>query len=123
VNLGKTLFAQIMDCLPWKRFHRIVARRRGDRYVKHFSCAEQFRVMAFAQLSCRESLRDIELCLGAHRAKLHHMGLSAPVKRTTLACANERRDWHLNSRVVGWRYAKSLYQLLAKRLITRGLTQ
>jgi hypothetical protein len=95
VNLGKTLFAQIMDCLPWKRFHRIVARKRGDRYVKHFSCAEQFRVMAFAQLSYRERLRDIELCLGAHRAKLHHMGLSAPVKRTTLACANERRDWHL----------------------------
>ena len=63
MNLGKTLFAQIMDFLPWKRFHRIVARRHGDHYVKHYSCAEQFRVMAFAQLSYRESLRDIELCL------------------------------------------------------------
>jgi Transposase DDE domain/Domain of unknown function (DUF4372) len=95
VNLGKTLFAQIMDFLPWKRFHRIVARRNGDRYAKHFSCAEQFRVRAFAQLSYRESLRDIELCLGAQAAKLYHMGLSAPVKRSTLADANERRDWRL----------------------------
>jgi hypothetical protein len=95
VNLGKTVFAQIMDFLPWKRFHRVVARRNGDNYVKHFSCAEQFRVMAFAQLSYRESLRDIELCLGAQAAKLYHMGLSAPVKRTTLAEANERRDWRL----------------------------
>jgi Transposase DDE domain/Domain of unknown function (DUF4372) len=95
VYLGKTLFAQIMDFLPWKRFHRIVARRKADHYVKHFSCAEQFRVMAFAQLSYRESLRDIELCLGAHAAKLYHMGLSQPVKRTTLAEANERRDWRL----------------------------
>jgi hypothetical protein len=95
VNLGKTLFAQIMDFLPWKRFHRIVARRNGDHYVKHFSCAEQFRVMAFAQLSYRESLRDIELCLGAQVAKLYHMGMSAPVKRATLADANERRDWRI----------------------------
>ena len=93
--LGKTLFAQIIDFLPWKRFHRIVVRRNGDHYVKHFSCAEQFRVMAFAQLSYRESLRDIELCLGAQAAKLYHMGLSQPVKRTTLAEANERRDWRI----------------------------
>ena len=95
MNLGKTLFAQTMDFLPWKRFHRIVARRNGEHYVKHFSCAEQFRVVAFAQLSYRESLRDIELCLGAQATKLYHMGLSEPVKRTTLADANERRDWHL----------------------------
>ena len=95
MNLGKTLFAQIMDFLPWKRFHRIVARHGGDHYAKHFSCAEQFRVMAFAQLSYRESLRDIELCLGAQAAKLYHMGLSEPVKRTTLAEANERRDWRI----------------------------
>ena len=93
--LGKTVFAQIMDFLPWKRFHRIVARRNGDHYAKHFSCAEQFRVMAFAQLSYRESLRDIELCLGAQAAKLYHMGLSQPVKRTTLAEANERREWRI----------------------------
>ena len=95
MNRGKTLFAQIMDFLSWKRFHRIVVRRNADRYVKHFSCAEQFRVMAFAQLCYRESLRDIELCLGAQAAKLCPLGLSAPVKRTTLAQANEHRDWHL----------------------------
>ena len=59
MNLGKTLFAQIMDFLPWKRFHRIVARSSADRYVKHFSCAVQFRIMAFAQLSYRESFRGI----------------------------------------------------------------
>ena len=93
--IGKTLFAQIMDFLPWKRFHRIVARRKGDHYVKHFSCAEQFRVLAFAQLSYRESLRDIELCLAAQAAKRYHMGLSEPIKRTTLADANETRDWHI----------------------------
>ena len=92
MNLGRTVFAQIMDLLPWKRFHRIVARRKADHYVKHFSCAEQFRVMAFAQLSYRESLRDIELCLGAQATKLYPLGLSAPVKRATLAEANERRD-------------------------------
>ena len=93
--LGKTLFAQIMDFLPWRQFHRIVARRKGDHYVKHFACAEQFRVKAFAQLSYRESLRDIELCLGAQASKLFHMGLSQPAKCTTLAEANERRDWRL----------------------------
>ena len=95
MNPVKILFSQIMDFLPWKRFHRIVARRNGDHYAKHFSCAEQFRVMAFAQLSYRESLRDIELCLGAQVAKLFHMGLSQPVKRTTLAEANECCDWRI----------------------------
>ena len=95
MNPGKILFSQIMDFLLWKRFHRIVARRNGDHYAKHFSCAEQFRVMAFAQLSYRESLRDIELCLGAQVAKLFHMGLSQPVKRTTLAEANECCDWRI----------------------------
>ena len=95
MNTGKTLFAQLMDFLPWKRFHRINARRKGDHYVRYFSAAEQFRVMAFAQLAYRESLRDIEICLTAQSAKLYHMGLSQPVKRTTLADANERRDWRL----------------------------
>ena len=95
MNTGKTLFAQLMDFLPWKRFHRINARRKGDHYIRYFSAAEQFRVMAFAQLAYRESLRDIEICLTAHSAKLYHMGLSQPVKRTTLADANERRDWRI----------------------------
>ena len=100
MNTGKTLFAQIMDFLPWKRFHRINERRHGDPYVRYFSAAEQFRVMAFAQLAYRESLRDIEICLAAQSAKLYHMGLSQPVKRATLADANERRDWRLFAEAV-----------------------
>ena len=91
--LGKTLFAQLMDFLPWKTFHRIVARRNGDRYVKLLTCAEQFRVMAFAQLTYRESLRDIEVCLSAQSSKLYHMGFRQEIKRATLADANESRDW------------------------------
>ena len=65
MNIGKTLFAQLMDFLPWKTFHRIVDRRDGDRYVKAMTCADQFRVMAFARLTYRESLRDIEVSLSA----------------------------------------------------------
>ena len=93
--IGKTLFAQVMDFLPWKTFHRIVARSGGDRHVRTLSCAEQFRVMAFAQLTYRESLRDIEVCLSAQAGKLYHMGLREPVRRSTLADANESRDWHI----------------------------
>ena len=93
--LGKTLFAQVMDFLPWKTFHRIVARFGGDSHVRTLSCAEQFRVMAFAQLTYRESLRDIEVCLAAQAGKLYHMGIAEPVARSTLADANESRDWHI----------------------------
>ena len=97
MNLGKTLFAQLMDFLPWKTFHRIVDRHNGDRYVKSMTCAEQFRVMAFAQLTYRESLRDIEVCLSAQSAKLYHMGLRQEIKRSTLADANEARDWRIHA--------------------------
>jgi len=97
MNLGKTLFAQLMDCLPWKTFHRIVDRHDGDRYVKSMTCAEQFRVMAFAQLTYRESLRDIEVCLSAQSAKLYHMGFRQAIKRSTLADANEARDWRIHA--------------------------
>ncbi|MEO7726594.1 MAG: IS4 family transposase [Burkholderiales bacterium] len=93
--LGKTLFAQVMDFLPWKSFHRIVARFGGDHNIRTLSCAEQFRVMAFAQLTYRESLRDIEVCLSAQAGKLYHMGLREPVRRSTLADANESRDWRI----------------------------
>ena len=93
--LGKTLFAQVMDFLPWKTFHRIVARFGGDHHIRTLSCAEQFRVMAFAQLTYRESLRDIEVCLAAQAGKLYHMGIAEPVARSTLADANELRDWHI----------------------------
>lgn len=101
MNLGKTLFSQIMDFLPWKSFHRIVARHGGDKGVRTLSCAEQYRAMAFAQLTYRESLRDIEACLRAHSAKLYHMGLRTPVARSTLADANESRNWRIWSDLAG----------------------
>jgi len=85
---GKILFAQVMDFLPWKTFHRIVSRYGGDQRVRTLSCSEQFRVMAFAQLTYRESLRDIEACLLAQAAKLYHMGIHQPAPRLTLADAN-----------------------------------
>lgn len=97
MNTGKTLFAQLMDFLPWTTFTRIVERRGGDRYVKSLACTEQFRVMAFAQLTYRESLRDIEACLSAQSAKLYHMGLRHEIKRSTLADANEARDWRIHA--------------------------
>ena len=97
MNIGKTLFAQVMDFLPWKTFHRIVAQQDGDRYVKLMTCADQFRVMAFAQLTYRESLRDIAVCLSAQAAKLYHMGLPQTVKRSTLADANQGRDWRIHA--------------------------
>src|SRR5450756_1248700 len=85
--LGKPLFAQVMDFLPWKTFHRIVDRYGGDHRTRSLSCAEQFRVMAFAQLTYRESLRDIEVCLAAQAGKLYHMGIGAAVASSTLASA------------------------------------
>ena len=93
--VGKTLFAQIMDFVPWTSFGRIVARYGGDRRVRTLNCAEQFRVLAFAQLTWRESLRDIEVCLSAQASKLYHMGLREAVARSTLADANEGRDWRI----------------------------
>jgi len=104
---GKTLFAQIMDFLPWTSFKRIVQRYRGDYRARTFTCAEQFRVMAFGQLTYRESLRDIEACLSAQASKLYHMGFREPVHRSTLADANEARDWRI-------------YAEFAQRLITRA---
>ena len=95
--IGKTLFAQLMDFLPWKAFHRIVDRHDGDHRVKSMTCADQFRVMAFAQLTYRESLRDIEVCLSAQAAKLYHMGFRQEIKRSTLADANEARDWRIHA--------------------------
>jgi hypothetical protein len=95
MNVGKTLFAQLMDFLPWTTFARYVKRYGGDRGVRTLPCAEQFRIMAFAQLTYRESLRDIEVCLSAQAGKLYHMGLREAVKRSTLADANESRDWRI----------------------------
>jgi hypothetical protein len=106
MNTGKTLFAQLMDFLPWSTFTRIVGRYGGDRAVRTLPCAEQFRVMAFAQLTYRESLRDIEACLSAQAAKLYHMGFREPVRRSTLADANEARDWRI--------YAEFAHRLIAQ---------
>ena len=93
--VGKTLFAQLMDFVPWTSFRRIVARYGGDHRVRTLNCAEQFRVMAFGQLTGRESLRDVEACLSAQISKLYHMGLREAVARSTLADANELRDWRI----------------------------
>jgi Domain of unknown function (DUF4372)/Transposase DDE domain len=95
MNNGKTLFAQLMDFLPWSTFDRIVARYNGNRAVRTLPCAAHYQVMAFAQLTYRESLRDIEVCLSAQSAKLYHMGLRGPIRRSTLADANEARDWRI----------------------------
>jgi Transposase DDE domain/Domain of unknown function (DUF4372) len=92
---GRTLFSQLMDCLPWSTFTRLVARYRGDFSVQTLPCAEQYRAMAFAQLTYRESLRDIEACLSAQPGKLYHMGFRGPVRRSTLADANQTRDWRI----------------------------
>lgn len=95
MHTGKFVFAQLMEFLPWKRFQRLVLKYRGDHYVKHFSCSSQFLCMAFAQLTYRESLRDIEASLRAHAAKLYHLGIRGRVSRSTLADANEARDWRI----------------------------
>ena len=95
MNVGKTLFAQIMEFVPWTSFTRIVDRYSGNAGVRRMTCAEQFRVMAFSQLTWRESLRDIEVTLAANASKLYAMGLRHSVHRTTLADANESRDWRI----------------------------
>jgi hypothetical protein len=92
---GKIVFSQLMDHLPLHSFRRCVERFGGDRSVKSFSCQDQLRCMAFAQLTYRDSLRDTVTCLNAQRAKLYHMGIRGKVSRSTLADANERRDWRL----------------------------
>jgi hypothetical protein len=109
MNVGKTLFAQVMEFVPWKTFGRIIERHKGDAGVRTLGCADLFRVMAFAQLTWRESLRDIEACLAANQAKLFHMGLKAPPARSTLADALNLRDWRI-------------YHALAQRLIARART-
>ena len=91
--VGKTLFAQVMEFVPWTSFARIVQRHGGNSGVRTLSCAEQFRAMAFAQLTWRESLRDIETSLSANASKLYAMGFRSAVRRSTLADANESRNW------------------------------
>ena len=95
MNTPPTVFAQIMDFLPLHEFRKCVRRYRGDYKVKSFSCLDQFLCLAFAQLTYRESLRDIESCLRTMKNRLYHMGIRGHVSRNTLAHANEKRDWRI----------------------------
>jgi FOG: Transposase and inactivated derivatives len=107
---GKLVFAQAMDHLPLHTLRRCIQRYNGNRHVKRFSCQDQYRCMAFAQLTYRESLRDIEACLNAQSNKLYHMGIRSRIARSTLAEANEKRDWRIYAD-----FAQSLIQI-ARRL-------
>ena len=97
MHSGKTVFSQIMDFLPLYEFHQCVERYQGNRRVRTFSCRDQFLCMAFAQLTYRESLRDIESCLRSMNNKLYHMGIRGTIARNTLAKANENRDWRIHA--------------------------
>jgi hypothetical protein len=110
---GKLVFAQVMEFAPWHTFRRLVAKYRGDFNVRSFSCMDQFLCMAFAQLTYRESLRDIEACLGSQADKCYHLGLRGKISRSTLADANERRDWRIHSD-----YAQALIRI-ARRLYAK----
>jgi hypothetical protein len=112
MNLGKLVFAQVTQHLPLTTFRRCVTRYGGARKVKSFSCLDQYLSMAFAQLTYRESLRDIEACLRAQAGKLYHMGIKSRVSRSTLADANESRDWRIYAD-----FAQSLIAI-ARRLYT-----
>jgi transposase len=114
LNQGRTVFAQLISFLSHKQFDRCVARYGGNKSVRSFSCWDQFLTMAFAQLTYRESLRDIEVCLTAQQHKLYHAGFSGPVKRATLADANETRDWRIYRD-----FAQSLIQI-ARPLYARS---
>jgi hypothetical protein len=111
MHAGKLIFAQLTEYLPLTTFRRCVARYGGEHKIKRFTCLEQFLCLAFAQLTYRESLRNIEACLRAHREKLYHMGIRTRVSRSTLADANEVRDWRIYAdfaqRLIGM--ARKLY--------------
>jgi hypothetical protein len=95
MNTGRTIFSQLIEYAPGKEFQKCAARYRGDANLRGFSCWDQYLAMAFAQLTYRESLRDIEACLRSIGGKAYHMGFRGKVSRTTLADANERHDWRI----------------------------
>jgi len=95
MNTGRTVFSQLMDLFPLTEFQRLVAEYQGNYKVQSFSCLDQFLCMAFAQLTYRESLRDIEVCLRSMQSRLYHTGFRGHVSRNTLAHANEQRDWRI----------------------------
>ena len=111
MNTGKTIFTQVMDFIPWYEFQKCVERYSGNYKSRMFTCQDQFLCMAFAQLTFRESLRDIEACLRSMQSKLYHMGIRGKVSRTTLARANENRDWRIYADFaqVLIHYARELY--------------
>ena len=94
MNEGKTVFSQVMEFLPMYEFRKCVERYRGDYKIQSFTCLDQFLCMAFAQMTFRESLRDIQACLRSKQNKLYHMGIRGQVSRNTLSNANNQRDWH-----------------------------
>ena len=100
MNSGKTVFSQIMDFLPMYDFRKFVNRYNGNFHTSRFSCLDQFLCMAFAQLTYRESLRDIETCLRSRQEKLYHLGIRGRISRSTLAEANENRDWRIYADLV-----------------------
>jgi hypothetical protein len=110
MHAGKLVFAQVMEFAPWHTFRRLVRKYRGDFNVRSFSCLDQFLCMAFAQLTYRESLRDIEACLSSQPSKCYHLGLRGNVTRSNLADANERGDWRIHCE-----YAQALIRI-ARRL-------
>ena len=95
MNQGRTVFSQLISFLPDREFRRCVERYQGDLRLRELSCWDQYLAMAFAQLTYRESLRDIEACLGSLQGKLYHLGFHGKVARSTLADANESRDWRI----------------------------
>ena len=111
MNTGKAIFSQVMEFLPLYEFRKCVARYQGDYKVRSFSCMDQFLCMSFAQLTHRESLRDIETCLRFMQPKLYHMGIRGAVSRNTLANANNQRDWHIYADFaqILIRWARELY--------------
>ena len=92
---GKFIFSQLMDYVPWRRLQTCVNRYNGDYKIQSYRCAEQFRVMAFAQLTYRHSLREIEACLRAIPSKLYHLGIQSSISHSNLAHANHTRDWRI----------------------------
>jgi uncharacterized protein DUF4372/DDE family transposase len=95
MHQGRLVFSQVMDCMSIYEFHKCVERYHGNYKVQSFSCLDQFLSMAFAQLTWRESLRDIEVCLRSMRSKLYHIGIRGNIARSTIANANENRDWRI----------------------------
>ena len=113
---GKLVFAQVMECAPWHTFRRLVTKYRADFNVRSFSCLDQFLSMAFAQITYRESLRDIEACLEAHATKAYHLGLRGNFTRSNLADTNERCDWRLHCE-----FAQALIRIARRLYATEPL--